>query len=41
MKRQINITKSVGDARVEGHNVKLGRGPTASRSFMNFHRTQV
>jgi glutamate-ammonia-ligase adenylyltransferase len=38
MKRQINITKKVGDIRVEGHNVKLGRGGIREIEF--FTQTQ-
>lgn len=38
MKRQINIAKSVGAARVEGHNVKLGRGGIREIEF--FAQTQ-
>jgi glutamate-ammonia-ligase adenylyltransferase len=38
MKRQINITKNVGDIRVEGHNVKLGRGGIREIEF--FTQTQ-
>ncbi|MBK8085972.1 MAG: hypothetical protein IPK28_20255 [Devosia sp.] len=38
MKRQINITKNVGDVRVEGHNVKLGRGGIREIEF--FTQTQ-
>jgi glutamate-ammonia-ligase adenylyltransferase len=38
MKRQINITKNVGDARVAGHNVKLGRGGIREIEF--FAQTQ-
>ena len=38
MKRQINIAKSVGGARVEGHNVKLGRGGIREIEF--FTQTQ-
>ena len=38
MKRQINVAKSVGDARVEGHNVKLGRGGIREIEF--FAQTQ-
>jgi glutamate-ammonia-ligase adenylyltransferase len=38
MKRQINISKSVGEARVEGHNVKLGRGGIREIEF--FAQTQ-
>ena len=38
MKRQINIAKNVGDARVEGHNVKLGRGGIREIEF--FAQTQ-
>src|SRR6185437_1912553 len=38
MKRQINISKNVGDARVEGHNVKLGRGGIREIEF--FAQTQ-
>lgn len=38
MKRQINISKKVGDIRVEGHNVKLGRGGIREIEF--FAQTQ-
>lgn len=38
MKRQINISKKVGDVRVEGHNVKLGRGGIREIEF--FAQTQ-
>jgi glutamate-ammonia-ligase adenylyltransferase len=38
MKRQINISKNVGAARVEGHNVKLGRGGIREIEF--FTQTQ-
>jgi glutamate-ammonia-ligase adenylyltransferase len=38
MKRQINISKNVGGARVEGHNVKLGRGGIREIEF--FAQTQ-
>jgi Glutamine synthetase adenylyltransferase len=38
MKRQINISKRVGDIRVEGHNVKLGRGGIREIEF--FAQTQ-
>ncbi|MBD8065311.1 bifunctional [glutamine synthetase] adenylyltransferase/[glutamine synthetase]-adenylyl-L-tyrosine phosphorylase [Devosia sp. PTR5] len=38
MKRQINVTKKVGDIRVEGHNVKLGRGGIREIEF--FAQTQ-
>ncbi len=38
MKRQINITKNVGDVRVEGHNVKLGLGGIREIEF--FTQTQ-
>jgi glutamate-ammonia-ligase adenylyltransferase len=38
MKRQINISKKVGDIRVEGHNVKLGRGGIREIEF--FTQTQ-
>lgn len=38
MKRQINISKNVGEARVEGHNVKLGRGGIREIEF--FTQTQ-
>jgi len=38
MKRQINVSKNVGDARVEGHNVKLGRGGIREIEF--FAQTQ-
>ncbi|WP_240232925.1 bifunctional [glutamine synthetase] adenylyltransferase/[glutamine synthetase]-adenylyl-L-tyrosine phosphorylase [Devosia lacusdianchii] len=38
MKRQINIAKNVGDIRVEGHNVKLGRGGIREIEF--FTQTQ-
>ena len=38
MKRQINIAKNVGEARVEGHNVKLGRGGIREIEF--FTQTQ-
>jgi len=38
MKRQINISKNVGEARVEGHNVKLGRGGIREIEF--FAQTQ-
>ena len=38
MKRQINISKNVGDVRVEGHNVKLGRGGIREIEF--FTQTQ-
>ncbi|MEQ1902046.1 MAG: bifunctional [glutamine synthetase] adenylyltransferase/[glutamine synthetase]-adenylyl-L-tyrosine phosphorylase [Devosia sp.] len=38
MKRQINITKGVGGARVAGHNVKLGRGGIREIEF--FTQTQ-
>lgn len=38
MKRQINITKNVGDARVAGHNVKLGLGGIREIEF--FTQTQ-
>jgi glutamate-ammonia-ligase adenylyltransferase len=38
MKRQINIVKNVGSARVEGHNVKLGRGGIREIEF--FTQTQ-
>lgn len=38
MKRQINVVKSVGAARVEGHNVKLGRGGIREIEF--FTQTQ-
>jgi glutamate-ammonia-ligase adenylyltransferase len=38
MKRQINIAKNVGAARVEGHNVKLGRGGIREIEF--FAQTQ-
>lgn len=38
MKRQINVSKKVGDIRVEGHNVKLGRGGIREIEF--FTQTQ-
>ncbi len=38
MKRQINISKTIGQARVEGHNVKLGRGGIREIEF--FVQTQ-
>jgi len=38
MKRQINVTKRVGDIRVSGHNVKLGRGGIREIEF--FTQTQ-
>jgi glutamate-ammonia-ligase adenylyltransferase len=38
MKRQINIQKNVGEARVEGHNVKLGLGGIREIEF--FTQTQ-
>jgi glutamate-ammonia-ligase adenylyltransferase len=38
MKRQINVAKNVGAARVEGHNVKLGRGGIREIEF--FTQTQ-
>jgi glutamate-ammonia-ligase adenylyltransferase len=38
MKRQINIAKNVGEARVTGHNVKLGRGGIREIEF--FTQTQ-
>lgn len=38
MKRQINVSKKVGDIRVEGHNVKLGRGGIREIEF--FAQTQ-
>lgn len=38
MKRQINIARNVGEARVEGHNVKLGRGGIREIEF--FTQTQ-
>ncbi|MCS6760783.1 MAG: bifunctional [glutamine synthetase] adenylyltransferase/[glutamine synthetase]-adenylyl-L-tyrosine phosphorylase [Candidatus Devosia symbiotica] len=38
MKRQINIAKKVGDIRVEGHSVKLGRGGIREIEF--FTQTQ-
>ncbi len=38
MKRQINIARNVGAARVEGHNVKLGRGGIREIEF--FTQTQ-
>lgn len=38
MKRQINIAKNVGSIRVEGHNVKLGRGGIREIEF--FTQTQ-
>lgn len=38
MKRQINVAKSVGEARVEGHNAKLGRGGIREIEF--FTQTQ-
>src|SRR5690606_7062037 len=38
MKRQINISKNVGDVRVEGHNVKLGLGGIREIEF--FTQTQ-
>ncbi|MEQ1768860.1 MAG: bifunctional [glutamine synthetase] adenylyltransferase/[glutamine synthetase]-adenylyl-L-tyrosine phosphorylase [Devosia sp.] len=38
MKRQINISKNVGAARLEGHNVKLGRGGIREIEF--FVQTQ-
>jgi glutamate-ammonia-ligase adenylyltransferase len=38
MKRQINISRNVGEARVEGHNVKLGRGGIREIEF--FAQTQ-
>jgi len=38
MKRQINIARKVGKARVEGHNVKLGRGGIREIEF--FTQTQ-
>ena len=38
MKRQINVAKNVGDIRVEGHNVKLGRGGIREIEF--FTQTQ-
>jgi len=38
MKRQINITKNVGDVRVAGHNVKLGLGGIREIEF--FTQTQ-
>lgn len=38
MKRQINISRNVGEARVEGHNVKLGRGGIREIEF--FTQTQ-
>ncbi|WP_137151404.1 bifunctional [glutamine synthetase] adenylyltransferase/[glutamine synthetase]-adenylyl-L-tyrosine phosphorylase [Devosia sp. FKR38] len=38
MKRQINIAKNVGEIRVEGHNVKLGRGGIREIEF--FTQTQ-
>ncbi len=38
MKRQINISKGIGEARVAGHNVKLGRGGIREIEF--FAQTQ-
>jgi len=38
MKRQINVARNVGAARVEGHNVKLGRGGIREIEF--FTQTQ-
>jgi len=38
MKRQINVARNVGDIRVEGHNVKLGRGGIREIEF--FTQTQ-
>lgn len=38
MKRQINVSKNVGEIRVEGHNVKLGRGGIREIEF--FAQTQ-
>ncbi len=38
MKRQINVSKKVGDIRVQGHNVKLGRGGIREIEF--FAQTQ-
>jgi [glutamine synthetase] adenylyltransferase / [glutamine synthetase]-adenylyl-L-tyrosine phosphorylase len=38
MKRQINVAKNVGEARVPGHNVKLGRGGIREIEF--FTQTQ-
>ncbi|MDB5507299.1 MAG: bifunctional [glutamine synthetase] adenylyltransferase/[glutamine synthetase]-adenylyl-L-tyrosine [Devosia sp.] len=38
MKRQINVVKNVGDVRVAGHNVKLGRGGIREIEF--FTQTQ-
>src|SRR5690606_29899727 len=38
MKRQINVAKKVGDIRLEGHNVKLGRGGIREIEF--FTQTQ-
>jgi len=38
MKRQINVAKNVGEARVAGHNVKLGRGGIREIEF--FTQTQ-
>jgi glutamate-ammonia-ligase adenylyltransferase len=38
MKRQINISKKIGEARVAGHNVKLGRGGIREVEF--FAQTQ-
>lgn len=38
MKRQINVARNVGKARVEGHNVKLGRGGIREIEF--FTQTQ-
>src|SRR5690606_8361080 len=38
MKRQINVSKKVGAIRVEGHNVKLGRGGIREIEF--FAQTQ-
>jgi len=38
MKRQINVSKKVGEIRVEGHNVKLGRGGIREIEF--FAQTQ-
>ncbi len=38
MKRQINVSKGIGEARVEGHNVKLGRGGIREIEF--FAQTQ-
>ncbi len=38
MKRQINVARNVGDIRLEGHNVKLGRGGIREIEF--FAQTQ-